>query len=151
VKHLIRQQQIAVSAAAHYGLYYRLPYLFIIQATPASNTSIDQLQSAILNEVKQLQDNLIEPNELEKIKALTIANDVYETDSISKQAMKLGIFFSIGLSSDETEHYKREILKITPEQIQAVARKYLIASQMTQAILKPQSLNPNNPITREKK
>lgn len=137
VKHLVRQKQLAVGVGANYGLYYRLPYLFTIQATPAAKVSIPTLQAGILAEIQQLQEQLVPQSELEKIKAQTIANDVYERDSISYQAMKLGIYASIGLPFHEDEHYKREIDKITPEQIRAVARKYLIPQQMTVAVLKP--------------
>lgn len=143
VKHVIREKQLAVSIAATYGLYQRLPYLFILQATPAKGVNLSSLQEAIIKEIKQLQERLIEPNELEKVKALAIANDVYERDSISYQATKLGTYSDIGLPLEEEENYKRQIQKITPEQIQAVARKYLIPEHMTTAILKPLPIEVN--------
>lgn len=146
-RHLIRQKQLAVSVMADYGMYYRLPYIFAIQATPANGVSIPKLQQAILGEIKQLQDNLVDPSELEKIKAQTIANDVYEKDSISYQAMKFGIYASIGLPLHESENYNKQIAKITPEQIRSVARKYLIPAHMTVAVLKPDSLETTQPQT----
>lgn len=139
-KSLIRQQQLAAAAIAAYDPYYRLPYLFIIQAIPAKGINIATLQEAILKEIKYLQDTLVPASELAKIQALTIANDIYAKDSLSSQAIKLGIFASIGLPLHEIDDYSQKIARVTPEQIQVVARKYLIAEHMTVATLKPQSL-----------
>ena len=139
-KSLVRQQQLAAAAIAAYDPYYRLPYLFIIQATPANGVNLAALQEAILNEIKHLQDTPIAASELEKVKALSIANDIYAQDSLSSQAVKLGIFSSIHIPLQELDHYRQKIARITPEQIQVVARKYLIADHMTVATLQPQSL-----------
>ena len=138
-KQLIRQQEVASSINANYGMYYRLPSLFVISAVPAKNKTMDELQQAILEQIKKLQTQPVDSSELTRVKALLIANDVYEKDSITSQALKYGSLASIGLSWQESDNFKKQIEAITAEQIQAVTKKYLIPEQMTVAILEPQS------------
>ena len=149
-KHLIREQNIATSVNTSYGLYYRLPYLFTIDAVPAPGTSIKQLRQAILKEIKALQTTPISMNELNRIKAQNIAWDVYGKDSISHQAVKYGSLESVGLTWKESDNYMRQIAAVTPEQVQQVAKKYLIPTQMTVAVLKPEkttSQSSSSPMT----
>ena len=48
------------------------------------------------------------------------------------------------LSSDS---YLDNIAKVTPAQVQAVAQKYLIDDHLTIAVLEPQPLTDNTPVT----
>ncbi len=140
-KQLIRKQEVAAGASAYYGIYYRLPHLFTIAAMPAKNKKIPALKQAILAEIKKIQVQAIDPSELDKVKALIIADDVYDKDSITSQALKYGALSSIGLSWQESSNFKKQVEAITAEQVQAVANKYLVPEQMTVAILKPQNDN----------
>ena len=57
----------------------------------------------------------------------------------------MGSFETVGLGYKLADEYVDNILKVTPEQIQAVAKKYLIEDGLTVAELDPQPIDPNKP------
>ena len=141
-KNLIRGQEIAVGAGAGYYGYGRLPNLFVLTGTPAKGTTSMQLKDALLKEIKVLQDTLVTSDELKRVKAQVIASEVYERDSIEHIATLLGSLESTGLGHQLMDEYVPQILAVTPEQIQTVAKKYLINDQLTVAELIPQDITP---------
>ena len=70
-----------------------------------------------------------------------MASDVYEKDSMFYQAMQMGTLETVGLGWQVMEEYRDKINAVTPEQVQAVARKYLQKSNRTVAILDPLPIN----------
>jgi len=139
-KSLVRKQQIAVSADTGYGIFSRLNELFLIDATPAAGYSVQQLEAAINKEIKKIKTELVSAKELERIKAQTIAAKVYEKDSVFYQAMQIGMLETVGLDWSLNDEYNKRIRQITAEQIQKVAKKYLIKDTLTVAVLDPQPL-----------
>lgn len=138
---LVRDKQIAATIDAGYSPYDRLDNIFIIQATPATGHSVAEVKDAVLAEVQKLQQQPITPAELARVKAQIIANKIYQEDSITYQAYEIGSLESIGLSWRETDHALKAIDAITPEQVQAVAKKYLIPARLTIGELKPLPIN----------
>ena len=69
-----------------------------------------------------------------------MASSVYEQDSSFYQAMQLGILETVGLGWQRKQEYLKKIQSVTPEQVQAVAKKYLIDDQLTVAVLDPQPI-----------
>ena len=57
--------------------------------------------------------------------------------------MILGTFETIGLGWQMADEYVDRVSSITAEQVQAVARKYLIDDALTVAVLEPLPLNGN--------
>jgi zinc protease len=51
--------------------------------------------------------------------------------------MELGILETVGLSWNKDEEYVDKIKAVTPEQVQAVARKYLVEDRLSIAYLDP--------------
>ena len=139
-KKLIRGQEIAVSAGAGYYGYGRLPNLFVMTGTPAKGTTVMQLKDALLKEIKTLQETLVTADELKRVKAQVIASEVYERDSIEHIATLLGSLEATGIGYQLMDEYVPQILAITAEQIQTVAKKYLINDQLTVAELIPQEI-----------
>ncbi len=143
-KQLIRGQQVAVTADAGYPLYGRLDGLFLLEGTPAPKHDIKQLQRAFLQQVKQLQTTLVTKEELARIKAQLIANKVYGKDSIENQATEIGSLEAVNLSWHEADQYIKHVEAITPQQIQSVAKKYLVKNRLTIGILQPVKLRDRN-------
>ena len=140
-KSLVREQQIAASADTGYNLFSRLNDLFLVDATPAAGYSIPELEKAIEKEIDKVKNKLVTQKELDRIKAQVVAGKVYEKDSVFYQAMQIGMLETIGLDWRLNDEYLSEIRKITPEQIQQVARKYLVKKTLTVAVLDPQPLS----------
>jgi zinc protease len=81
--------------------------------------------------------------ELDRVKAAVIASDVYQRDSMFYQAMQIGQLETMGYSWRLLDEYPEKLKAITSEQIQAVAKKYLVKDNMTIATLDPQPIDPN--------
>lgn len=134
---LVRSAQIASEVDAGYDVGGRLPGLFVLDGTPNEGKSVTDLERALTDQVKALQDQPISESELDRVKAQVIAEDVYDRDSVFYQAMKLGTYETVGLSWRDVDDYVDRIRKVTAEQVQAVARKYLTDDHLTIGRLVP--------------
>ena len=139
-RELVRGSQVAASAGASYSAFRRLPGLFLIDGVPAKGKDIATLESALRAQIERVRSTLVDPQELERIRTQLIASKVYEKDSVFYQAMQLGQLEAMGLGWELGDQYVDRLAAVTPEQIQAVARKYLIPDKLTVAVLDPQPL-----------
>jgi zinc protease len=142
---LVRGQAVAASAGAGYDGYDRVQSLFLLSGTPANGHTSAELEQALRDQIKRLHDKPVGSDELERVKAQIRASKVYEQDSIFYQAMQIGILETIGLDWPELERYHEHIDAVTPEQVRAVARKYLVEDRLTVAELVPQPIDPRRP------
>ena len=141
---LVRGDEVAASVGSSYGLFSRLADVFMIIGTPARGKTIEQLQSAIMEQVTKLQTDLVSEQELNRVKAQVVANTVYELDSVFYQAMQIGMLETIGLDWRLVDAYVDNVQAVTAEQIQAVAKKYFIDKTLTVAELIPLPIDDNN-------
>lgn len=144
-QHLVRDQQIAIDVDAGYDLLQRgRQSLFEIDATPAEGVSVPALENAIWNEIALIQTQGVTEEELQRVKAQVIAADVYQRDSMFYQAMQIGQLETAGFSWRVLQSYPNRLQAVTAQQVQAVAKKYLIKDTMTVATLDPQPIDPND-------
>ena len=143
---LQRGQKIASSVGAGYDLGARLEELFLFEATPVKGKSLLDMEIALKTEIRVLQRELIDEQELARVKAQVLAHSVYEQDSLFYQAMKLGMHETVGLGWQASEAYMQKINQVTAEQVRTVAGKYLVESQLSIAYLEPQSMSTKNKI-----
>jgi len=142
---LVRGQQIAATAGAGYDLYSRLSNLFTLEGTPVQGKSVAELETALLNEVRRLREEPIAAEELQRVKAQVSASHVYQLDSIMYQAMQIGTAETVGLGWKKVGEYVDKVNAVTAEQVQAVARKYLVDDHLTIAHLEPLPLPEGMP------
>lgn len=138
---LVRKQQVAVSASASYSIDALHGDLLTLSAMPAEEHSLQELQVALLAEVHKLQTTLVDEKELERVKAQVIAENIYYKDSIVFQSILIGRPMMSGLSWKTSDAFVRHIKAVTPQQIQAVARKFLINNNLTVAQLVPKIID----------
>lgn len=136
-KELVRGAQIAVSAGASYDMYDRIDNLFLFDGRPSTGNSIDALEKALREQIARLQTTLATQDELDRIKAQVVAAKVYELDSVFYQGMQIGTLETVGLDHTRLDEYVARVRAVTPAQVQAVAKKYLIDDGLTVAILDP--------------
>tara|TARA_X000000950_G_scaffold138157_1_gene171403 strand:+ start:3572 stop:4897 length:1326 start_codon:yes stop_codon:yes gene_type:complete len=136
-KHLVREQEIAASAGAGYSLYSQHESLFMFEATPNTGSTVDQLEQALEVEIKKLQTELVSAEELARVKAQVVANEVYQLDSVQRQAYMIGSLESVGLGWQTMQTYAANVQSVTAEQVRAAAQKYLIDDTKTVALLTP--------------
>jgi len=138
---LVREQGLLSSSGAGYSLATRLAGMFLLEGVPAQGHSIREVEDALLKEIKSLQTESVSQQELDRIKAQVVASNVYERDSIFYQAMQVGTYETIGLGWKRLDEYVEKIQAVTPEQVQMVAKKYLIDDRLTIAELVPQPMD----------
>jgi zinc protease len=143
---LVRSQQIASHADADYNLYGRLPGVFLLYGIPSQHHSLTQLRQALLAEVRRLQDQLVSPQELQRFKNQAQAQTFYDKDSLLNQAIAIGSLEAVGLNYKIADDYASRIAKVTAQEIQAAARKYLTPDRLTTTWLFPLPLANHAPV-----
>jgi zinc protease len=144
-RELVRGSSVAASAGAGYDAFDRMESLFLFSGTPSNGHTVADLQGALREQIRRVQDELIGEEELERVKAQLRADKVFELDSIFYQAMQIGMLETAGLSWKDADTYLPRIEAVTAQQVQAVARKYLVDDRLTVAELEPQPIDPEHP------
>jgi zinc protease len=140
-RRLVRGEEIAADVGASYDPFDRMTTLFVIAATPSEGRPVAELEARLRQEVRRLQEEPVDPAELAKVKNQVVASDVYQLDSVMAQAMRLGRLETVGIGWRAGEEYVARIRAVTPEQLQAVARKHLVDEALTVAHLEPQPVD----------
>lgn len=136
---LVRGSRIAAGTSADYDGYVRGDDLFTLTGIPSQGQSVQALESALEAQIEKLQNTLPTADEMQRVRAQIISGLVYKQDSISGQANEIGALVSIGRDWREGENQVQLLESVTPEQVQAVARKYLTPERRTVAELVPQA------------
>ena len=141
---LVRESQLAIDASAGYDLMARgRQSLFALDATPSEGKTVAELEAALLQQIEDIKVSGVTTEELDRVKAGVIAADVYKRDSMFYQGMQIGTIETIGFTWKLLEDYPNKLRAVTPEQVQAVAKKYLLKDNLTIATLDPQPVDPN--------
>lgn len=139
-RELVRGQEIAASASAGYSAFSRLPGMLLFDGVPAKGHDVADLERALREQIARLRDEPVGAEELARIRNQLVAAKVYQLDSVFYQGMEIGKLETLGLGWQLIDEYLDRLAAITPEQIQAVARKYLVPENLTVAVLVPQPL-----------
>jgi zinc protease len=133
---LVREKRLVLSADADHSLLSRDPSLFYFSAELLPGKEVAEVEKALDQEVERLKKELVGAQELEKAKNQIEASFVFGQDSLFYQAMLLAQH-EIALTWRAIDDYLPSIRKISPEDIQRVARKYLISDNRTVGVLIP--------------
>ncbi|MFZ1575211.1 MAG: pitrilysin family protein [Chromatiaceae bacterium] len=144
-RELVRGAHVAASAGASYSAFSRLPGMLLLDGIPAQGRTIDELEQALLSQIQRLSNEPVAEAELERIRNQLIAAKVYEKDSVYAQAKQIGSLETVGLGWQLMDEYVAHLSRVTPEQVQAVARKFLVTDNLTVALLEPQPIDFNGP------
>ena len=79
----------------------------------------------ILDALRELQHELVTPDELQMAKASIVGEHVINMQTFAAQAGELAVLGVYGLPLDESERYLQQIEAVTREQILTVAQAYL--------------------------
>jgi zinc protease len=133
---LVRENRLVLSADADHDLVSRDPSLFTLVAELLPGKVVTEVEKAFDQEIERLQREPVGEQELEKVKNQIEASFIFGQDSIFSQARLLA-HHEIALSWKAIDDYLPSIRKVTPEDIQRVAKKYLIPDNRTVGILIP--------------
>ncbi|MBM3406158.1 MAG: insulinase family protein [Betaproteobacteria bacterium] len=147
-RELVRQQRIADSAGAGYGLTGRGPGLFTLSGVPAAGRTVAEVQKALREQVARVAADGVDERELERIRIGYVASRVYQRDSLMSQAMELAGLEMSGLSHADADRLLERVRAVTSEDVKAVAARYFGDDGLTVVTLDPQPLSGARPAQR---
>jgi zinc protease len=133
---LVEKEQLALFLGANNPMNLD-PGLFSINGQPRAGVPVEKLEAAILEELTRLQTEPVGAAELDKARNLILADFYRQLKTIAGKANMIGqaeIYFG---GYNKLFDYDQRIAKVTPEDIQRVARKVFSAQNRTVALLKP--------------
>jgi zinc protease len=130
---------LAVDASADYALLSKDPGLFYLVAQVMPGKSPEQVAAAMEKELTRLKEESVGEQELAKAKNQLEANFIRGQDSLFYQGMLLAMHENT-TSWRKVDEYLPAVRKVSPEDIQRVAAKYLAPENRTAALLVPTRL-----------
>ena len=118
-----------------------MPSLFYLDATPSAGKTVEELEKALLDQIRKIAREGITTVELNRVKAQLVASEVYKRDSLYGQATEIGQYLTIGFEVADIDRMIEKLKEVTPEQVQQVAQKYFDPDQMTVGTLFPLPLD----------
>lgn len=120
------------------------PFLFLLGATAQQGKTAEDLEKALLAEVEKAQTTLPTEAEMDRAKNQIEASFTYDRDSIPDQAETLGRYAAWG-DWRYPQKYLPLIRKVTAEDVQRVARRYLTPETRTVGYFVPVPAAPGSP------
>ena len=130
-KNVMRGEKGAAMANAWYSPFQLHATLLTISGKLLKGEDLNVLESSLEEQIKDLQTNLISQQELERVKVNVLAHRIYEKDSLYEQAYELGSLEASGYPWMLSEQITENLQAITPQHVQAVAKKYLVPERLT--------------------
>ena len=106
-------------------------------ATDPKNVS--KAQAAAIADIRRLQQSPVAVTELQRAKALLLAQRVLPLDSYDGIASDILTNAEIGYTSQDDDLYWRLLLSVTPQQVQNAMRRYVKPNGFSRVILAPGS------------
>jgi zinc protease len=138
---LVRTEKIANAVGAGYDSTQRGPGMFIVNGIPSAGKTVADVEQALRREIAKIVADGISDEELKRVKAQVVSSQVFQRDSIYYQAMIIGSLEIAGYPHSAMDRMIDKLREVTPAQVQAVAKKYLVDESLTIAVLDPQPLD----------
>ena len=137
---LERGEELVSGASAWYDAYARGDSLFVLSATPNTQTgkTLEQAEAGLWRELQDLQQNPPSAEELARVRAQVIAGLVYDRDSITSQTTAIGQLETVGLSWKLIDRELAELEAVTPADIQEAARTFFTRDRLSVAYVLPE-------------
>ncbi|MCC6483755.1 MAG: insulinase family protein [Armatimonadetes bacterium] len=124
---LVTADNVSVGVGANF-LTQKLPAMVSL-VTGALPGKEDENLAAIRQEIAKIRLDGASADEMAAAKRYLLGTNAFETETASGQASSLGFYAVIGSVRDSV-HYAENVQKVTLEDVQRVARKYLDPSHM---------------------
>lgn len=142
---LIHDQNNSLAVGADYSLLQTDPGLFYFYSLVRPGTKVEAVEEALQREIARLQAEPPSELELQQAKNQIEASRTFEQDSNFRYAMLLGQSESIGAGWRWLNEFIERIQAVTPQDIQRVAKRYLVPDNRTIGILIPLPSKPQDP------
>jgi zinc protease len=134
---LVYRKKLALAVGSSYSELSTDPELYSVYAVVKPGSKIDDVEKALLIEIDRLKKEGPTAKEMQKAKNQVEARHIFEQDSVFRQAMLLGTAETVGAGWQYIVNYVENLREVTKEDVIRVARRYLVADQLTTGILVP--------------
>ena len=135
-RRLVRDEMISVSCSAGCGLPgNKYPNLAGVFCYPAPNKTTDECEKSILEEIEKLKNEVVSPDELNRVKTRFTADVVMGMRNNLGLANRLAKFQQIWGDWRELFNNVNRLNSVTPEDIKRVANKYFTKNGRTVATI----------------
>ncbi|HEY0034456.1 MAG TPA: pitrilysin family protein [Devosia sp.] len=128
---------IAASAGAGYAGGAYDPSAFTVYGAPQGERSLAEVEAAVDSELARLIRDGVTPKELDSAKMRFVRSLIFARDEQSSMANIYGSMLATGRTVEDITEWPERIRAVTPEQVQAVAAKYLNPSTAVTSYLLP--------------
>ncbi|MBZ8133484.1 pitrilysin family protein [Afifella sp. IM 167] len=135
---LIRGGGKATYASAYYSPTAVDDSRFIVYGIPRDGVDLGALKSAIEASMKKIAENGVSEEELTRAKNSVVADAVYSQDSQQSLARIIGSALAVGRTLEDVQTWPARIQKVTAEDVQKVAERYLDPDKAATGYLEPE-------------
>jgi len=147
---LVKEKNISTGVNAGSDAIGRSEQLFMISTVLAKGKTPALFEAEVKKIIADIAQNGIKPDELKRVKIAVTASQIYKRDSVFGQAMEIGSLEVVGIPWNKIDALTDKIRDVTAEQVQAVAKKYLIDDLLTVGVLDPQPIDPQKKLANDR-
>ncbi len=134
---LIDRLQLVNSVSA-YNMDTKHPGVFIFLAVCNPGTEAEEVEKIIWEEIEKLKSEGVAKEELEKVKINTKSDFIFSMQNSQSLVNIFGSYYAKGDINPLLE-YEERLMKLTPKDIQEVAKRYFTRKNSTTVILRKQT------------
>ena len=139
---LVYEQKVALAAGCEYDHLKTDPDLIYCFAVLKPGRRTEEVEQALYKELGRMQAEPPNDRELQRAKNQVEAAYIFEKDSTFRQAMVLGQAETVGAGWQHEEQFVERIRAVSAEDVQRVAKRYLVDETRTVGILVPTAGQP---------
>jgi predicted Zn-dependent peptidase len=139
-KNILVEKQLVSEIGAFTAPGYRYPNLFIISATPQAPHTTAEVEAAIYGELERLKTEPVSQRELEQILNRLEYEEARQMTSIGGLARNLTEYEAVAGTWRYLIDHRSQVAKVTPADIQRVAKKYLTRENRIVGFITPQEV-----------
>lgn len=134
-RNIVYEKRLGINVFSDYGIY-KDPFLFILGGTASPGKDIEELERAIYEEIERIKKEMPSEKEVQKAKNQIESTFIFAQDSTYSRGLYTGFFEILG-DWRLIDKYLDSIRAVKSEDVQRVAKKYLVDDKKTVGFLIP--------------
>lgn len=135
------EKNLGGAFAAYSNTPASAPGYFLVTADAAAD-ELESVQTAILDEIAQLAELAVPPEELAKAKKMTEASFVFQRERLSDVAESTAMNFLMTGNADFDRDYLAGLRNVTADDLRRVARDYFAPTRLNRVLIAPRGSAP---------
>ena len=135
---MVHGSEIAQGAGAYYQGSARDMTRFSVYANVRGETPISEIEAALDAEIARVLEEGVTEEELERARKRYLKSLIYSQDSQGTLVRIIGSILAMGGTVDDFTDFPEELAQVTVEDVNRVARKYLVRDRSVTSYLLPE-------------